>query len=297
MKQSIRIYLKRLRNRQYSPRTIDTYQRLLLDFSIFLQEVLDEEDPPVKSVTTGLIREYIAELYDQGYAKTTRARALATLKSFFREIHRDERIDLNPAAPVSFPKPEKKLPQFLSTREVSRLVKMPEGKHAPRDLALIELIYGTGIRLAEAHGLNVESVNLHGAEARVLGKGNRERIVPVGREAVRAIRIYLDVRRNQSEPPSSPPGDSPLFINQRGGRLSRRGIERRIALYIGRIGEGLSVHSLRHSFATHLLEGGADLRAVQELLGHRHLSSTQRYTHVTAKRLAKIYRQAHPRAE
>lgn len=299
MKQSVPLFLKRLGNRQYSPRTIDSYRRQLDDFCQFLREVLDEEEPAVSAVTTGLVREYMAEMFDNGYSRATRARALATLKSFFKEIHRDERIDVNPAAPVSFPKPEKSLPQFLSTREMTRLVSMPEGRFAVRDLALIELIYGAGIRLSEAHGLDVRKIDLKRGEVRVLGKGNRERIVPIGREAARAVTIYLELRESESAGGGGAPpqGESPLFINQRGGRLSRRGIQRRIALYLGRFGEGLSVHSLRHSFATHLLEGGADLRAVQELLGHNHLSSTQRYTHVTAKRLAKVYRRAHPRAE
>ncbi len=295
MKPSISIYLKRLANRRYSPRTISTYSRQLDHFLHFLQDAFEKEEIAAGEVTSRLIREYMAELYDDGYARASRARALATLKSFFKEIHRDERIDANPAATVSFPKAQRRLPHFLTNREIGLLVAMPDGENAARDLALIELIYGSGLRLSEAHLLNVGSVDFHRDEVKVLGKGNRERIVPLGRQARRALTAYLETRR----PPRTVAGenDLPLFLNRSGERLSRRGIERRVGVHLKRLGTGLTVHSLRHSFATHLLEGGADLRVVQELLGHRHLSSTQRYTHVTAKRLSRIYRQAHPRAE
>ncbi len=296
MHRAINIFLKRIVTRRYSERTIDTYRRGLDRFLAFAAEELGEEMPDVRSITPELVRAWLAHLYDAGYARATRARYLATLKSFFKEIHRDERIDTNPAALVSFPKAEKRLPRFLSESEVSSLVTMPDGPAAARDLALIELIYGAGIRLAEAHGLDVSDVKLSRREIRVIGKGNRERIVPVGEEAIRALRIYL-ASREESGPAFAPESSTPLFLNRSAGRLSRRGIQRRVGKYLSRVAPGLSVHSLRHSFATHLLEAGADLRAVQELLGHRHLSSTQRYTHVTAGRLIKVYRRSHPRGD
>lgn len=290
MRESVPLFLDRLTTRQYSPRTISTYERDLDRFLSFLEA--HDHTLQMKRIDTPILREYLAWLYDRKLARSTRARALATLKSFFREMHREERIASNPAAIVSFPKPEKKLPQFLRDREVDRLFTLPAGKLALRDLALLELLYGAGLRLAEVAGLDLGSVDLTRGEVRVFGKGARERIVPLGREAVRALRIYLD-----TETDPTAPGEPALFRNVRGNRLSHRGIQRRVGTWLRRVGPGLTVHSLRHTFATHLLERGADLRAVQELLGHRHLSSTQRYTHVTADRLRKIYQRAHPRAD
>ena len=296
MRKSIDRFLKTIESRRYSPRTIEAYRRDLGRFHAYIVRESGDEFPDIRSVTPGVIRAWLARLYDQELARTSRHRALASIKSFFKESHRSGKIDANPAALVSFPKQEKRLPSFLTEEEVERLVHLPEGVLAARDLAMIELIYGTGIRLAEAHTLDRGSVDLDLREVRVVGKGNRERIVPVGREAERAVRRYIDLRC-AGDAASSPVGKKePLFLNRFGKRLSRRGIQRRVGIYLKRIGGGLTVHSLRHSFATHLLEAGADLRAVQELLGHRHLSSTQRYTHVTVGRLKQVYERAHPRA-
>ncbi|MBN1825794.1 MAG: tyrosine recombinase XerC [Candidatus Eisenbacteria bacterium] len=299
MRESIDAFLRTLRNRRYSPRTLRAYRDDLERFLEFLVEGSGEKDaaPDPSSITPSDIRLYLAHLYDAGAARSTRARALAAIKSFFKDCHREERIDANPAALVSFPKPEKRLPKFLSKDEIERLVHLPEGALAARDLALIELIYGAGIRLSEAHHLDVGDLDLEEREAHVLGKGNRERIVPFGREAAAAVRTYLTLRAHEDPIRMRAAPEDPLFLNRVGGRLSTRGIQRRVGRYLRRVGDGLSVHSLRHSFATHLMDGGADIRAVQELLGHRHLSSTQRYTHLTPERLIRVYRRAHPRGE
>jgi integrase/recombinase XerC len=296
MRRAIEGFLSKLEARRYSPRTIETYRRDLSRFLEFVAGETGEESPSPRSVTAPLIRSYLAHLYDLPLAKPTRHRSLAAIKSFFKECHRGGLVESSPAALLSFPKPERRLPAFLSVDEVERLVSLPEGILAARDLALIELIYGAGLRLAEAAALDIGALDLEAAEVRVLGKGNRERIVPVGRGAARAIRTYLELRHATRAARSRVGRREPLFLNRRGGRLSRRGIERRVGRYLRLVGPGLTVHSLRHSFATHLLDAGADLRAVQELLGHRHLSSTQRYTHTTAESLKRIYRRAHPRA-
>ncbi|MFH1681936.1 MAG: tyrosine recombinase XerC [Candidatus Eisenbacteria bacterium] len=297
MRRAIDEFLAHLEGRRYSPRTIEAYRRDLAAFHAFVIEETGEEEPSLPSATPPVIRSYLARLYDRRLAKTTRHRALAAIKSFFKECHRKGLVETSPAALLSFPKPDRRLPSFLSPDEMNRLVSLPEGVWAARDLALIELIYGAGLRLAETAALDIGSLDLDAREVRVLGKGNRERIVPVGREAVRAIRAYLGLRRAEAAARSRLGRSAPLFLNRRGGRLSRRGIERRVGRYLHLVGQGLTVHSLRHSFATHLLDAGADLRAVQELLGHRQLSSTQRYTHTTAESLLRAYRRAHPRAE
>lgn len=297
MRNAVDDFLAKLESRRYSPRTVEAYRRDLGRFLDYVAKETGEEDPALDSVTPGVVRSYLARLYDQRLAKTTRHRALAAIKSFFKECHRSGLLEASPATLVSFPKPDKPLPAFLTEEQVNRLVDMPEGLFASRDLAIIELVYGAGLRLAEAHALSLGDLDLDDREVKVVGKGDRERIVPLGREAVRAIRTYLDLRCVTDPWRAGAGRKSPLFLNRSGGRLSARGIQRRVGRYLRLVGEGLSVHSLRHSFATHLLDGGADLRAVQELLGHRHLSSTQRYTHTTAGRLRRVYERAHPRAE
>ncbi|MFH1279511.1 MAG: tyrosine recombinase XerC [Candidatus Eisenbacteria bacterium] len=297
MRRAIDDFLATLESRRYSPRTIEAYRRDLGRFHEYVVMETGEDDPATGSATAGVIRSYLARLYDQRLAKSTRHRALAAIKSFFKECHRAGLVESSPATLVSFPKPDRPLPAFLTEDQVNRLVSMPEGLFASRDLAIIELIYGAGLRLAEAQTLSLGDLDLDNREVKVVGKGNRERIVPLGREAVRSIRTYLDLRHVTDPWRAGAGRRSPLFLNRTGGRLSARGIQRRVGRYLRLVGEGLTVHSLRHSFATHLLDGGADLRAVQELLGHRHLSSTQRYTHTTAQRLRRVYERAHPRAE
>jgi len=226
-------------------------------------------------------------------------RKLAALKSFGTFLARGGMLPENPAAEVKTPAFEKKEPVFLSREEIDRLLETAvEDSFIPaRNHAILELFYSTGARLAEIQGLDVDGVDFHELAVRVIGKGNKERKIPVGRPAAKALKRYI-VHRDALIEESGRTDESALFLNRRGGRLSRRMIQRWVTRHLERVSEKgrLSPHVLRHSFATHLLDNGADLRAVQELLGHASLATTQTYTHVTMERLKAAYRQAHPRA-
>lgn len=226
-------------------------------------------------------------------------RKLAAIRCFANYLCARENLKINPAKGIRMPRKTKRLPSFLSLEEIDRLMELP-GKGdfgGARDLAMLELFYSTGIRLAELHDLNVSDIDLFGEVIKVKGKGRKERLVPLGRMATRALKKYLTLRihllrqRKHIEQPA-------LFVSKFGKRLSRRGIQSVVRKYLSQVCgvKQMSPHVLRHTFATHMLENGADLRAVQELLGHASLASTQVYTHVTGERLSRIYRQAHPRA-
>lgn len=237
------------------------------------------------------IRKYLAFLKQINLKSRTVARHLSCLKSFFHFLTKEGYAKINPAQALSNPKLEKKLPIFLSEEEVTKLIESP-GLETPaglRDRAILETLYSTGIRVSELTALNFDSIDFISGIVKVLGKGKKERLVPIGDKAIRAIRNYLDKRNNQS---------TILFLNKNNRRLSDRGIRLILDKYIHLISlrEKISPHVLRHTFATHLLNHGADLRSVQELLGHASLSTTQIYTHVTTQRLKDVYNQAHPRA-
>lgn len=254
--------------------------------------VIPDPRPPAPELIDHLaIRGYLAFLYRKGLSKTTVARKLATLRSFFRFLLREGRVSVNPARRVASPKLEKYLPRFLTVDQAIDLMTVPEGEKnsALRDRAILETFYSTGIRLSELVGLDLPDVDFNGGMIKVFGKGRKERIVPIGRKAVEAIQAYLTVR---------PPSGQGLFCNERGGRLTGRSVGRIVKKYMKEIDRpALTPHSLRHTFATHLLEGGADLRSVQELLGHASLSTTQRYTHLQIDHLMAVYDKAHPRGE
>ena len=247
------------------------------------------------------IRAFIADLHANGIARSSIARKLATLRSFFRYLCREAVVQANPAKLVSTPKLPKRLPSHLSVDEVDRLLAAPAGHDArgARDRAILELFYASGIRLSELIGLDMPHLDLREGLVKVKGKGNRERIVPIGSKAIAALRRYLD-RRGELIPASKRGRLAPqaLFLNRLGGRLSTRSVARILLTYLKRSGIGpkITPHGLRHSYATHLLEAGADLRAIQELLGHSRLSTTQRYTHVNLDHLMAVYDKAHPRA-
>lgn len=243
------------------------------------------------------IRAFLSVLKDKTYSKSTMARKLACIRSFFKYLLRENVLKVNPAADIATPKRDKRLPQFLDATEVTHLLEAPcketwEGK---RDIAILETLYSSGLRVSELVGLNHDDIDFFSALVRVRGKGKKERILPVGQIALKAIREYLDHR---------PPRDKeqnvkkPLYLNRSGGRLTDRSVRRMILKYARQIAlkKGVSPHMLRHSFATHMLDRGADLRSVQELLGHENLSTTQIYTHVTTKRLKDAYDAAHPSA-
>jgi integrase/recombinase XerC len=291
-------YLKVERNA--SDHTFRNYLSDLAAFRAFLvkpgsgaegrgTEAKERPAPAVGSIDHLTIRGYLAFLYRKGLSKSSVARKLAVLRSFFQFLLREGAVPLNPAKRVASPKREKQLPGFLTVDQAFHLMALPEGEGwgALRDRAILETFYSTGIRLSELTGLDVEDLHVEGEMIKVFGKGRKERIVPIGRKAIEAIGAYLKVR---------PPSAQGLFCNERGGRLTGRSIDRIVKKYMKEIDRpALTPHSLRHTFATHLLEGGADLRSVQELLGHSSLSTTQRYTHLQVDHLMAVYDKAHPR--
>jgi integrase/recombinase XerD len=273
-----------------APRTVEAYSRDLRGVAEWLQR-------PVGTVTTEELEGYLAELRAQGIAATTIARRVAALRSFFRHQQLlGSRTD-NPAGELDLPRRRRKLPRTLSPAEAERLVEAASGV-TPRDLrdrALVELLYGAGLRVSEVVGLGKASVDLDGRLVRAVGKGSKERIVPIGRQAAEAVRRYLARGRPYLDRRHRPE----LFLNARGGPLTRAGaflILRGLAGKAGLEPERVHPHLLRHSFATHLLEGGADLRSVQEMLGHADLATTELYTHVSDRRRRELYFQAHPHA-
>ena len=247
------------------------------------------------------LRHYLAMLKERGYARSSVARKLAAVRSFLRYLKREGLLEENTWEIVSTPKQEKKLPRFLYVDEAKSLVESPDHETllGNRDRAILEVLYGTGIRVKELSDLNLSAVNLEAGFLLVRGKGCKERVVPLGGYARQALAVYLEKARPLllSENKKSN-GEEALFLNRFGQRLSDRGVRRLVHTYSRKSGQGIQVspHMLRHSFATHLLGGGADLRAVQEMLGHASLSTTQLYTHITKNELKKTYLKTHPRA-
>lgn len=252
-------------------------------------------DRPWEGVDLLALRQFVADQRGKELSKATVARRVATIHSFFRFLHREGHLSSNPSLGLIRPKQDRKLPAFLSVEQAVRLVEAPQGDAFPasRDRAILETLYSTGLRVGELVSLKIGDVDLVGGSLRVIGKGRKERLIPVGSFSVQAIRRYLKtLSLEQSHP------DQPLFQNRLHGRLTDRSVRRILQRYLHQVGGALKIspHALRHSFATHLLDRGADLRAVQELLGHSSLATTQVYTHVTTERLKKVYESAHPRA-
>lgn len=281
-------YLETERN--VSPHTVSAYRSDLAQFAAFLTGVLGPCRP--EQVDHLAIRRYLAQLH-KGHAKSSIGRKLSAIRALFRYLLREGRLAKNPAELVGTPKKEKRLPFHLNIDQVTALVGAPPagGASALRDRAVLETLYSCGIRVSELTAMNVGELDLDRGLARVLGKGGKERVVPVGSFARQALAAYLEQRGN-------PAPDAPLILNARGGRLTRRSIGRLVDAHMLLIAtmRKVSPHTLRHTFATHLLEGGADLRAIQELLGHASLSTTQKYTHVSIDRLMEVYDKAHPKA-
>ena len=252
-------------------------------------------DRDITSVDRLLLRKFLAQMRVKNYSKRTVARKLASLRSFFRFLYREGHIKTNPITSISTPKLDKKLPTILDVEKVARLVQAPSDTDIMglRDRAILETLYSTGIRVSELVGLDEMDVDFISEVVKVLGKGSKERMVPIGGPAVAAIRKYIEKRDSRSVKDKDA-----VFLNKSGRRLTDRSVRRIINKYIKSCSmvEHISPHSLRHSFATHLLDRGADLRSVQELLGHMNLSTTQIYTHVTMERLKSVYDHAHPRA-
>jgi len=273
-----------------APRTVEAYRRDLEALTAWL-----ERSPA--SVTTEELERYVAELRAAGLSGATIARRIASLRSFFRHLVLIGAADANPAAELELPRRTRRLPRTLSPSEAERLIDAAAGTtpRALRDRALVELLYGAGLRVSEAVGLDKNGVDLDQRLVRTIGKGGKERVVPVGRQAVEALRRYLGRGRTHLDRRHRPE----LFLNVQGGPLTRAGaflILRKLAAKAGLEPDRVHPHLLRHSFATHLLEGGADLRSVQEMLGHADLATTELYTHVTDRRRRELYFQAHPHA-
>jgi len=300
MESSIRSYLRHLRlDENCSPETLRAYGSDLGEFDAFLEkEIGGGREVKPKQVDRLAVRAFLGELYRRKAMRSTVARKLAAIRSFFRYLKRQGKVSVNPGKSVATPRQERRLPKQLSVDEIAHLVEMPDDS-APlgaRDRAILELLYATGVRVSELTAIDFDDLDLGEAMMRVRGKGKKERMVPVGSKAVAAVRSYLR-RRGELEPRPGSGGDA-LFLNFRGTRLNVRSVRRIVNRYIHEcaIVRKVSPHTLRHSFATHLLDAGADLRSIQELLGHVSLSTTQRYTHVSTERLLKVYGKTHPRA-
>jgi integrase/recombinase XerC len=286
--------------RDHSPHTISAYLRDLTAFTEFLDRRHDGRTWEFATVDRLALRGFLGEMERRGLSKRSAARTLSAIRSFYRWMHVHHGIDSMALRGTRTPKLEKRLPGYLLVNQVEQLFahaeSVAEGQEADalRDLAMLELFYSSGLRLSELRGLDLERLDLLSDQVKVVGKGRKERIVPVGARAGRALRRWLAVRVPLVEHPGA--DRAAVFVGKTGKRLSAVTVQRRMHRLYDAIGaDGMSTHSMRHTFATHLLDAGADLRAVQELLGHASLSTTQIYTHTSVERLKQVYHQAHPR--
>ena len=327
MRDHLKSFLAYLKlNRHVSPHTVRAYDSDVTQYLAFVATAtgkkISELEPGDLDMTS--VREHVADLNKAGKARSSVARKLSGLRTFVKYLRREEILDHDPAAMAIAPKRDQTIPTHLSEPEIARLIETPSAADplGRRDRAILELFYASGLRLSELVAIDLEHVNLSERMVRVMGKGGKERLLPFNQSALAAVRAWMSDRaqilaaRQRPEPvaakprkvkgiirkarPASRPrsdGD-PLFINYRGTRLTGRSVDRMLRRYVAQCSTrmGISPHALRHSFATHLLQRGADLRAIQELLGHSRLSTTQRYTHVNAAQLIDVYRKSHPRA-
>ena len=294
MQTHVRAFLAHLSAvRNYSPHTVAAYRRDLEDFLSFCASA----GVPPEGADRRAVRAFLASLHDRGFAPRSIARKLACLKSFFGYCRKAHVIAASPAAGVPSPKLEHRLPRTLGEESVARLMAQPDlaVPEGVRDRALLEVLYGAGLRLSELIGLRAADIDFPGGTLKVTGKGSKQRIVPVGAQAAAALQAWLRARPALAQRGTGAPN---VFLSARGKAMSPKGVNRLMNRYIAMVSEieQRSPHVLRHTFATHLLDRGADLRAVKELLGHESLSTTQIYTHVSVGHLRKVYAQAHPRA-
>jgi integrase/recombinase XerC len=299
--------------KHFSDYTVKSYGADLIQFGQFLAgeighananqaagavtpEQLDEKQTKCEPLT---VREFLAYLYAQNYTKSTTARKLATLRSFYKFLIRRGVVGVNPLSTIRTPKQEKRLPKCLDLEQVQKLLDAPDDTEllGARDKAMLEVLYSSGIRVSELVELEMSDLDLNEGILRVKGKGRKDRLTPIGSQAIKALQRYFELR--SADPKLSSQTLSRVFLNKHGEALSTRSVRRKLDKYLVEAGldPGISPHTLRHSFATHLLNNGADLRSVQELLGHQSLSTTQIYTHLTTSRVKQVYDQAHPRAD
>ena len=306
MKEQLEAFLEHLAlNENASAHTVRAYESDLSQFLTFLAQHTGRKriDLVADDFSHLNIRAFLGDLQKRGNSRASAARKLAALRTFARYLRREGILEGDPASLVGTPKREQRLPAHLGEAEMSKLLEMPDTSHSlgRRDRAILELFYASGLRLSELVSVNVDDINLSSRIVRVLGKGRKERLVPFNRPTEAAIRAWLKDWGSLGAP--APQAKSrktrmPLFLNYQGSRLSTRSVDRIVRKYVAQCSTrfGISPHALRHSFATHLLQRGADLRAIQELLGHARLSTTQRYTHVNAAQLLEAYRKSHPKA-
>ncbi|MGF1578903.1 MAG: tyrosine recombinase XerC [Gemmataceae bacterium] len=301
MQEFVAEYLRHLSlEKDSSDHTVKSYREDLTQVVDFFYQRLGATAAPSR-VTTRHVRAYAVWLHDQGYAKTTIARKMAAVRSWCRFLCRQGHLETNPTDGLRGPRLDQKLPHFLSVEDIGRLLDAPgDSPLGIRDRAILETLYSGGLRVSELTGLNVEDLDLEIGIATVRGKGKKERLILVGPYAAQAINTWLGFRcsiGNAGE--NQEPKTKAVFLNKNGTRLSSRSVGRLLEKHLQTAGldPNTTPHSLRHSFATHLLDGGADIRSVQELLGHKSLTTTQIYTHVTTQRLKDSYRKAHPRAK
>jgi integrase/recombinase XerC len=304
---SLKAFLEHLRyNRNVSAHTVRAYDS---DLSQFLAHAaaaagVRASELGAAQLDRAAIRAFLADLHKSGSSRATSARKLAAVRTFLRFLRREGLVDGDAGALVATPRREVRMPAHLSEREMEALIGAPDTSTplGRRDRAILELFYASGLRVSELAGLGLDDINVSARMVRVLGKGGKQRLVPFNTSTAKALREYLQDREGLTARPAEAGSRdrrrNPLFVNYRGGRLTVRSIDRLVRRYVAlsmtRL--GISPHALRHSFATHLLERGADLRAIQELLGHARLSTTERYTHVNAAQLLQVYRKSHPRA-
>jgi integrase/recombinase XerC len=285
----------------YSEHTIRNYESDLRQFSQFAasKKDLKGDDPGIDLVDYTLIRSYLGDLFDK-CRRTTIARKLSALKSFFNYLELRGLSSINPAVEIATPKQEKHIPTYIPIDDMFALLEKPnrEKELGLRDVAILELLYSSGLRVSELVNLDMEHLDLKDRLVRVSGKGGKERILPIGRKARDAIRDYLEHTIQKRKKAGYSEDHGPLFLNYRGGRFSSRSVHRLVKRYSLECGiiTQVSPHSIRHTFATHLLDSGADLRSIQELLGHVNLSTTQKYTHVSIDKLMEVYDKSHPRS-
>lgn len=298
-------YLRHLaKERDVSPHTVTAYRRDLAAFAEFLGGYYGADGWSWEGVDRLAMRGFLAHLSRRGVGKRTMARTLSGVRSFYRWMHRNEMVESNPARAVGAPRQEKHLPGYLDRVQIDLLFQLAEARALEgnfvdvRNLAILELFYSTGMRLSELQGLSRGDLDLVSQQVKVRGKGRKERIIPVGDHAQLALRNYEAKRDDLLRQVGSAGERSAYFLARTGKRIGVRMVQKVVSSFLEQVDEdaGLSVHSLRHTFATHLLDAGADLRAVQELLGHASISTTQIYTHTSVERLKQVYQRAHPRA-